>query len=275
MADIEADTLALTLERAAMDYFTANAKKLDQNQRVAVTRFVSWCGPTRQIAQISAHEMSLFQEAQGENVADLSQRLLPIKAFFAHAKKRKWTETNLGVHLRVKKQKNKGADLLVGKSVSDPDAIEMTAAGLDATKAELERLRAERPEISKQIGLAMEDKDFRENAPLDAARDVQAHAEARIRELEHQVAAAVVIDPSMRAQTGVAHLGSMVTVTNLVSDQVVSYTLVGQNEVDAASGHISIASPVGQALVGQRPGDMVDVTAPSGTIRFRIESIEG
>ncbi len=273
MANVESETVAITLESAANEYFSENAKKLDQRQRVAVTRFVSWCGPTRVISDISAHEMALFQEAQGENVAGLADRLMPVKAFFAHAKKRKWTENNMGVHLRVKKARVSGATKMM--SGAQIEAVEMTSEGLIVTKAELDRLRAERPAITKDLELAMADKDFRENAPLDAARDAQAHLEARIRDLEHQVAHAVVSDASADIAAGVVHLGSTVEVTNLVTDRTVRYTLVGQNEVDAAAGRISVASPVGQALVGQGAGKVVSVSAPSGKIEFRIEAVEG
>ena len=151
----------------------------------------------------------------------------------------------------------------------------MTAAGLEASKAELQRLKAERPKMAQSLEAAMADKDFRENAPLDAARDVQSFLESRIREVERQIAQAVVVDPTAAAVRGRAHLGSDIEITNLVSNETVQYTLVGQNEVDMAAGRISNISPVGQALVGKGVGDIVIVTVPSGTIRFRIESVDG
>ena len=276
MVDAGTEITVWTVQTAVNAYFDANAKKIDQAHRVAVSRFVSWAGPERTLTEISAHEMTLFQDAQGQNVADLPQRLLPVKAFFAHAKKKAWTDTNMGVHLRVKKtvrpqkETTKGAAVQIG----DAEAVEMTAAGLTAARSDLDRLKAERPKIVRAITDAAADKDFRENAPLDAARDQQAHLESQIRELEHQVAHAVVVDRDEKP-AGIAHLGSTATVTNLVSSQTVRYTLVGQNEVDAAAGRISAASPVGQALVGHGPGDEVEVTAPSGAIRFRIEAVEG
>lgn len=264
----------LTLERAVSAYFEVTAAKLKQAERVAVTRFVSWYGPTRHLAEITAHEMTLFQEAVGENAADLAERLMPVKAFFAHAKKRSWTATNLGVHLRVKKSAMRKEEA-VREDASGEDAVEMTPEGLQTAQRELDRLKAERPRVQEDLATAMADKDFRENAPLDAARDQQAMLEARIRDLEHQIGHAVVVQPHDAERAGVIHLGSAVQLHNLESDQPVEYTLVSQNEVDAAAGRISVASPVGQALVGRAVGDEVQVTAPSGTIRFRVESIEG
>ncbi len=263
----------LTLERAVSAYFDQNRKKLSQHERVAVTRFVSWYGPARAVEEISAHEMTLFQEAVGENAADLAERLMPVKAFFAHAKKRSWTGTNLGVHLRVKKAALKRE--VEAEDASREELIEMTAEGLEAAKVELDGLIAQRPKIQEDLALAMADKDFRENAPLDAARDAQAMLEARIRDLEHQISHAVVVTPQQQTDVLQVHLGSLVRLTSLESGRVVEYTLVSQNEVDASAGRISAASPVGQALLGCGIGDEVEVTAPSGTRRFRVDSIEG
>jgi len=269
----EDEDVLLTLERAVSTYFGQVGDKIGQQERVAVTRFVSWYGPSRAVEAITAHELTLFQEAVGDNAADLAQRLLPVKAFFAHAKKRQWTVSNLGVHLRVKKAALQKHD--EAKSAADEVMFEMTADGLTAAKSELERLKEQRPKIQSDLASAMADKDFRENAPLDAARDAQAMLEARIRELEHQIGHAVVVTPTTAGDGGKVHLGSRVRLLNLEAQKPVAYTLVSQNEVDAVAGRISIASPVGQALVGRSAGDEVDVVVPSGTVRFRVESVEG
>ncbi len=274
-SDGDAESTAFTLERAASLYFSANGKKLDQQQRVAVTRFVSWAGSDRELTDITAHQMSLFQEAQGANVADMGTRLLPVKAFLSYAKKKGWVGANLGVHLRVKRPVRPTREPNGVAEPSAEDIVEMTVEGLELARNELDRLRAERPLVAKRLAEAMADKDFRENAPLDAARDEQALLEARIRDLEHQITHARVANASPAANDGRVHLGSSVSTTNLVNNKTVEYTLVGQNEVDAAAGRISIASPVGRALVGATTGDEVEVDAPSGTIRFRVGEVSG
>ncbi len=273
-ADGKEETDVLTLERAVSAYFDATAAKLIQADRVAVTRFVSWYGPGRVLQDISAHEMTLFQEAVGDNAADLAERLMPVKAFFAHAKKKTWTRTNLGVHLRVKKSALKRGDTKQ-ENASGEDAVEMTPEGFEAAKVELDQLKAERPKIQDDLALAMADKDFRENAPLDAARDQQALLEARIRDVEHQIAHAVVVQPRGAELAGIVHLGCSVSLLNLEADRSVIYTLVSHIVVDAAAGRFSSASPVGLALMVRAVGDEVQVTVPSGTMRFRVESIEG
>lgn len=274
MAETQDGVELLTLERSLSAYLEATAKKLEQHERVAVTRFVSWYGPSRMIGEMTAHEMTLFQEAVGDNAADLEHRLRPVKAFLAHAKKKKWTGANLGVHLRLKRQaKFAGGGARVVRG--DEEAVDMTPEGLITAKEEVERLRGERPEMAAVLQRAMEDGDVRENAPLDAARDSQALLEARIRELEYQIGHARVGGAGGAGRPGQAHLGSTVTLTNLVSDQTVRYTLVGQSEVDTAAGRISVVSPVGRALIGRAAGDELEVTAPVGMIQFRVEAVEG
>lgn len=271
----EPNDAARTLEEAAAAYLAAAGSALDRRARVELARFVSWYGAHRPMKGMTAHGVAQYQEVHGANSTDLSERLLPIKAFLAHAKKAEWIESNLGVHLRVKKAPGgKRAGDGPAASPTPNDRIAMTAQGLEATKAELARLVTQRADHAQVVGAAMADKDFRENAPLDAARDAQAHHEARIRQLEHQVHTAEVVTPESRGNREQAHVGSRVMLTNLVSHQSVQYTLVGPNEVDAAAGKISVASPMGQAILGGSAGSEIEVAAPSGTIHFRIERVD-
>lgn len=268
MADQQRPT---TLEEAATLYLEAVAQSVDQRARVEITRFTSWYGSDRKLNALTGHQVTQYQEALG-TTTDVMDRLPPVKEFLAYAKKKNWTATNLGAHLRVKRTKK--ASTNAAAVPEQAEVIEMTSEGLAAAKAELERLRAQRPQIQQALKSAMADKDFRENAPLDAARDAQGHLEGRIRQIEYEIKHAVVV-AGEEEESGRAHLGSSVTATNLVSGMTVDYTLVGHNEVDATAGKISIASPVGQAFVGRGPGDEVEVTIPSGKVRFRIETVVG
>ena len=119
----------------------------------------------------------------------------------------------------------------------------------------------------------MADKDFRENAPLDAARDQQAHLEARIRVIEDQLRHAVIIDPETKR--GRANVGSTVKVLNLSQDREQTFQLVSPSEVDPADGKISVESPVGSAVIDHVPGDEVEVQAPAGSVRLRVLEVEG
>jgi transcription elongation factor GreA len=118
----------------------------------------------------------------------------------------------------------------------------------------------------------MLDKDFRENAPLDAAKDKQAHLEARIREIEAALKHAVIVEKTGGGGSKV-NIGSTVEVTNLTSGAAQRYTVVGENEGNAAAGKISVASPMAGARWAH-PGERWSLR-PAGRLRFRIEKIEG
>jgi transcription elongation factor GreA len=151
---------------------------------------------------------------------------------------------------------------------------QLTAEGQASLSAELEALKARRPGIAEELRRAMMDKDFRENAPLDAAREHQAHVEGRIRQLEAILKHAEVIG-GQTAPGAKTHLGSTVILRDLASGSAVRYVLVSPSEVSPAEGKISIASPVGKAILSRTVGDEVEVSVPAGSLRFRIEEIQG
>ena len=191
-----------------------------------------------------------------------------MKKFLAFANKAGYTTTNLGTHLRIKRGSRRT------NNVPALQAIEMRDEDKAALVTELESLKVQRPQIIDDIKRAMADKDFKENAPLDAARERQAYVESRIRKLEMTIDLAVIVEAAEGPKGDVVQLGSTVVLRNLNADKDVSYTLVRPAEVNASQGRISFQSPVGQAVLKKRPGDEVEVVAPSGTIRFRIERVE-
>jgi transcription elongation factor GreA len=149
----------------------------------------------------------------------------------------------------------------------------MTAAGHQALQQELQGLKDQRGEMAEAIRRAAADKDFSENAPLDAAREAQGKMEARVRELEETLRRAVVIDGSGSGATDTVQVGSAVALEDVASGREVRYILVDSAEADPVAGKLSVASPVGRALVGHHIGDEVEVTAPKGLLRYRIASV--
>jgi transcription elongation factor GreA len=146
----------------------------------------------------------------------------------------------------------------------------ITAEGVARIQAELDQLiNVKRPEVIGRIRAAKELGDLKENADYTSAREEQSFLEGRIQALEAQLRVAVVADaprPGSRAD-----LGSVLTVE--VDGESVTYTLVGSAEADAAAGRLSIASPVGRALVGAVEGDEVIVTTPRGPIAYRVTAL--
>ena len=151
--------------------------------------------------------------------------------------------------------------------------IPMTRAGYDGLQEELRRLKAEeRPRIVKEIETARGHGDLSENAEFHAAKEKQAQIEARVRRLEDRLARAQVIDPSGQSCVQV-RFGLTVDLEDAETEERVTYTILGEEEADAANGKISVSSPVARALLGKKVGDSVTVRVPKGTREFEILEI--
>jgi len=153
------------------------------------------------------------------------------------------------------------------------DRAPMTQAGHDRLEAELKQLKSvDRYDIVKEIEVARAHGDLKENAEYHAAKDKQGHIEARIRQLEDRLARAQVIDPAGQNLDRV-RFGLTVDLEDSENGETVSYTLLGEEEADAASGRISVTSPVARALLGKAVGDVVTVRVPRGTREFEVLEI--
>lgn len=154
------------------------------------------------------------------------------------------------------------------------DRVAMSPEGYRKLSAELEALKGRAPELHRAIGEAREQGDLSENAAYHAAREELSKLEARIRVLQGQLAGAEIVDPAKTAAArGTAVFGSTVRVRNLDDDEEEVYTLVGPGEADVLAGRILTTSPVGQALLTRRAGDVVEVPVPRGRLRLRVEEV--
>ena len=257
----------ITLSRAAREHLDVLEGDDVTSVQAEVERFVRWAGADRNLAQLTAHQVASYAETLTGSVPDAARRGDAVKKFLAFVNKVGYTSTNLGKHLRVKRASRK-AD-----NTRSAETIEMTEHDLASFVESLEVLKAKRPEIIEDIRLAMADKDFKENAPPDAAREQQGLNEGRIRKLEATINQAVIVEPSAGLKGNVVGLGSTVILRNLKADKEVSYTLVRPTETNVSQGRISFDSPVGRAVAGKRAGDEVEVEAPSGVILLRIERV--
>ena len=146
----------------------------------------------------------------------------------------------------------------------------ITADGLKKLRDELHNLKTvKRREIAQRIQEAKELGDLSENAEYVEAKNEQAFVEGRIAELETAVKNAVIIQDVK--STGQVRVGSKVTVRT--DGKSMTYAIVGSNESDPGNGRISNESPLGQAFLGKKIGDNVEVTVPSGKRIFSITSI--
>ena len=151
--------------------------------------------------------------------------------------------------------------------MSNGEAI--TPEGLEALKAELDRLEGEaRRDIARRIKGARELGDLSENAEYHIAKEDQAHLETKIARLNARLRAARVVEAPTNSDVVV--FGATVTVADDESGREATWTLVGPTEADVSAGKLSAESPMAKALMGRRPGDEVDVQTPRGVRRQRV-----
>lgn len=259
----------VSLLEAATRYVASLDGEARALAQAEVNRFVRWYGASRLTSELRGHDVSLYGEELGAATAEAKRRADQVRGFLAFLKKAGMTPVSLAPHLRLKK-----STVVAGAGSEERRVVELTAEGHEVLKGEMEALEAQRPQVREEIRRAMLDKDFRENAPLDAAREKQAHLESRIREIEETLKRAVVAEKRDEVSARV-RVGSTVRVTNLSSGASLRYAIVGANEGDAAAGKISNASPIGKALIDRGEGEEVEVSVPAGVLRLRIEKIEG
>ncbi|MBA2745341.1 MAG: transcription elongation factor GreA [Flavisolibacter sp.] len=149
----------------------------------------------------------------------------------------------------------------------------VTKDTLEHMKAELQHFKGvERPAASRAIAEAREKGDLKENAEYDAAKEAQGLLEAKIAALEGQVASARIVDETTIDTSKVTIL-TKVKVTNLNTKKQVTYQIVSETEADLKLGKISVTSPIGKGLLGKTIGEIAEVTAPAGLIKFKVEDI--
>ncbi|MCD4744461.1 MAG: transcription elongation factor GreA [Desulfobacteraceae bacterium] len=153
------------------------------------------------------------------------------------------------------------------------DRIPITKQGYEALQAELKKLKSvDRPENIKAIAIARSHGDLSENAEFDAAKEKQSFIQGRIGEIGYKLANAEVIDPSSINRDAV-RFSCKVLVENIDSEEEVEYQIVGEDEADIQKGKISVASPLGRALLGKKPGDEVVLQAPGGKRLYEVIDI--
>ena len=152
----------------------------------------------------------------------------------------------------------------------------LTSAGFKELEEELEELRVKgRQEIMQKIQVALSFGDLSENSEYDEARNDQAKLEARIKEIEETLASAKIIDEDALS-TDVIQMGSKVTIKDIEYGDVYKYQIISSSSTSKDKGVdylTSDESPVAKAIIGHKVGDIVDVEAPIGIIKYEIIEI--
>ncbi|MCF8112002.1 MAG: transcription elongation factor GreA [Desulfobacteraceae bacterium] len=151
--------------------------------------------------------------------------------------------------------------------------VPITRQGFESLKQELNQLRKiERPKNIKAIEEARAHGDLSENAEFNAAKERQSFLDARINELEYKLANAEVIDPDSLSKDR-AVFGCTVVLENIDTGDEVTYQLVGPEESNIKEGRISVASPLGKAIVGKQLGEEIVINAPGGRRNYELIDI--
>lgn len=233
-------------------------------------RFVDWWGSSKPVADLKPYDVESFvaNKVPGHS-SDAGERVEGLRHFLDFLNRTGYTTLNLKKEAKVPRVKG----IKRSNAAREETVVhQLTAEGHTLLTQEFEDLKAMRGEIQRAISAAREDKDFRENAPLDAAREKQALNEARIKEIESILKHSQVIE-SNGAGSGI-NIGSTIVVRNLKTDREQRFTIVHPREVNPTAGRISVESPVGKAVLGRAEGDEVEVQAPAGTMRLKIQSVD-
>jgi len=255
----------------AVAYFLAglssDKKEVSQPE---INKFVQWYGRERPLASLAAPEIANYAERLSLSDAGYSKKLEIIRTFLTYARKEGWSKANLAIHLKTKKTK---ASAPASTSQGVRETISLTRQGHAEIEAELAELKIRRLEVIEEVRRAAADKDFRENAPLHAAREQKGHIDGRIRDLEETLKSAVIIGEE-KGNSLKAGIGDSVVLYDEASAKEMSYMIVHPKEVDPSKGKISSESPIGKAIVGKSEGTLVEIAVPAGKLRYRIKQVK-
>jgi transcription elongation factor GreA len=150
----------------------------------------------------------------------------------------------------------------------------LTPEGYSKLKEEIEHLStAKRREVAERIKHAREFGDISENSEYDDAKNEQAMLEHRIALLQERLANARVIEAD-EIRSDVVGLGTRVRLKDMDANETIEYTIVGSAEANPAENRLSNESPVGKAILGRKKGEIVEVAAPRGSLKFKIMDIK-
>ena len=150
----------------------------------------------------------------------------------------------------------------------------LTAEGYEKLKKEIEELSTtRRREVAERIRIAREFGDIAENAEYDDAKNEQAMLEHKIAQLEERLLSARVITKKEISKDTVS-VGSHVRLRDMQANKTFEYHIVGSAEANPAENKLSNESPVGKAIIGHKKGETVEVTAPRGSLKFKILDIK-
>ncbi len=250
-----------TLVEVTADFLLSIPPQDGVKTQTEVYKFIRWFGLHRRVDELSPLDVASY----GEQITPSTAKLL--KSFLAYICKKGFTRANLSPHLRAKR----ASSSITASRQSSQGQTTLTAQGYAELELELANLKSQRSSVTEEMRKAAADKDFRENAPLQAAREQKSHLEGRIEKLEATLKFAEIIDGSQ--VTVRIKIGDTIVLNDLSFHKELSYALVDPREANPTKGKISVASPLGKVLLDKEKGQVIEVAAPAGIFSYRIEDI--
>jgi transcription elongation factor GreA len=150
----------------------------------------------------------------------------------------------------------------------------MSPEGFEAQRARLKHMKEEeRTKAERRLGEARELGDLSENSEYESARADLWLLDQRIAELEDRLARVQVVDPNSQPKDEVL-FGAKVTCVDQKSKEQEIFEIVGEGEADPMNNKVSVSAPIAQALIGKKVGEIAEVKAPRGTIRYKVMKIQ-
>ena len=251
-----------TLVELAANFVLSLLPQDREKTQVEIYKFIRWLGLRRTVNELGPTDVASYAEQITPSAAK------PIKSFLTYIRKKEFINVNLAPHLRAKKSSSK---LVTSRQGSQRQTI-LTAQGYAKLEAELTSLKNRRSDVIEELRKAAADKDFRENAPLEAAREQKARLEGRIEELESTLKLAKIMGESQVAPR--IKMGDTVILYDLLSGKESTYALVDPREANPTKGRLSVVSPLGKVLLDKEKEQLVEVAAPAGIFNYRIVDIQ-
>ena len=257
----------------AIDNFIGAQKNGGSQSRQTLSRFLRWFGNERSVASLTPADMEAYSVNASTETLSGSDRIKAVRDFLQYSKKNGIIETNLAFHVKLRRTPRQSRAHAARHAAINEEVVQLTAEGHAELLTLVDYLKDELARNSIEIAKAAADKDVRENAPLEAAREYQGQLSARLSLSEDTLGKAKVIEKNAGINNEVRH-GSYLKLKDIASGEAFEWTLVDPREADSLANKISTSSPVGEAVLGKKIGDEVEVSAPKGTVRYKITHIK-
>ena len=260
-----------TVTDALAQYTSSGSYKQTANNQHALSNFARWIGRDRLLGGLRPQEVAEYGQVlggAGGSQEVLDENILALKKFLTFCYSHNLTTLSLAKHIKVRKRRTTSSN----QQKPAYNKIEITADGFRKTQEDISKIKEQLVTVANEIRIAMADKDFRENAPLDAAREKQGMLDAQRKILEDRRDNAVIVNNPQKGTTKV-QIGSTITISEDSTGLEKEYVIVNPAESDPVSNKISPISPVGKAMMDHLIGDNVIVNTPRGNLSYRIRSI--